>query len=277
MTATSVSKRIELASFLRDRRARIAPSDVGLPEGARRRTPGLRREEVAQLAEVGASWYTWLEQGRDIHASEALLERLCVALRLNATERSHLFELAQGRSPRGAVAVADSVSEPLQRMIDALPSPAVVSTPRWDVVGMNRSAILLWSDRRGTNSLWSMFATPSDPSAHADRAARDRHARKLVARFRLEAGRAADREPFDSLASELSEVSPEFRALWLEHDVIAEPEGVKIVRHPEAGAIELDHIALVHSEPDGRTLHVTIYTPRPGESSERAAKLFAKA
>ncbi len=269
----SATKRVELSAFLRDRRARITPAEVGLPDGSRRRTPGLRREEVAQLADVGASWYTWLEQGRDIHVSEGFLERLAKALRLDPAERSHLFELAQGRAPRNNVMPAQSVSDALQRTIDAHPHPAIVSTPRWDVIAMNRPAILLWSDRRGTNSLWTMFAAPYDGPSYPNRIA---HARSLVARFRLEAARAADRTPFDQLASELSEVSAEFRELWSASDVVAEPEGAKVVHHPEAGVIELDHVALVHSEADGRTLRLTLYTPKPGESLQRAMKLFAQ-
>jgi transcriptional regulator with XRE-family HTH domain len=270
--SNAVSRRTELASFLRDRRARIAPADVGLPDGSRRRTPGLRREEVAQLADVGASWYTWLEQGRDIHVSEGLLERLARALRLDPAERSHLFELAHGRAPRHAQLPAESVSETLQRTIDAHPNPAAVTTLRWDVVSMNTAARALWGDRCGTNSLWTMFTKSALRTCSSGWKA---HSRDLVARFRLEAGRAADRAPFDQLANELAAVSPEFRELWNEHEILAAPEGAKIVEHPEVGLIELDHVSLMHVEPDGRTLRVTLYTPKPGASAERAAKLFA--
>ncbi|MDB5220591.1 MAG: transcriptional regulator, partial [Myxococcaceae bacterium] len=230
------------------------------------------REEVAQLADVGASWYTWLEQGRDIHVSEGLLERLARALRLNAAERSHLFELAHGRAPPHATMPAESVSETLQRTIDAHPNPVAVTTLRWDVVSTNAAARVLWGDRRGTNSLWTMFTNPSLRTLSSRWQA---HSRALVARFRLEAGRASDRAPFDQLANELAEVSPEFRVLWNEHEIFAEPEGAKIVEHPELGVIELDHVGLMHVEPDGRTLRVTLYTPRAGASAERAAKLFA--
>src|SRR6201995_5655802 len=132
-----MSKRTELASFLRVRRSRLAPSGVGLPSGTRRRTPGLRREEVALLADVGVSWYTWLEQGRDIHVSEGMLERLSEALRLDHAERSHLFELAQGRSPRHAAVATEVISDTLLRAIDAHPNPIVVTTTRWDVVALN--------------------------------------------------------------------------------------------------------------------------------------------
>src|SRR4051794_5121932 len=229
MTATpNSSKRLELAAFLRDRRARIAPGEVGLPEGARRRTPGLRREEVAQLAEVGASWYTWLEQGRDIHVSEAFLERLSRALRLEPAERAHLFGLAQGRSPRGVVTLTDEVSERLKRTIDAHPTPVVVSTTLGDVVAMNEPARIVWGDRRGTNSLWTAFTQSASKNGTPEW---ERHARTMVARFRVEAARAADRRPFDQLAEELSELSAEFRAMWASQEIVAEPEGAKVVHH----------------------------------------------
>lgn len=268
----SASNRAELASFLRVRRSRLAPTAVGLPPGARRRTPGLRREEVALLAQVGVSWYTWLEQGRDIQVSESLLERLSQALRLDPAERSHLFELAQGRSPRQIAVPTEVVSAALQRTLDAHPNPAVVSTPRWDVVAMNGPALAVWGDRRGMNSLWSMF---TERALRAEAPDGGVHARNLVARFRYEAGRAADRAPFDQLAGDLAERSPEFRALWEAHELEATPEGVKVVRHPEAGDIELDHIALLHVEPDGRTLRVMLYTPRPGVSAARALVAYA--
>ena len=270
-----VARRNQLGAFLRDRRGRVTPAEVGLTGGARRRTPGLRREEVARLADVGVSWYTWLEQGRDIHVSEALLERLAVALRLAPAERSYLYELAQGRSPRPTATPAEAVSAALARTIDAHVHPVVVTTPRGDIVAMNAVACAVWGDRRGTNSLWSMFVGPAEREWTPQR---EVQARGLVARFRFEAGRAADREPFDRLARELAERSPEFRELWGLHEVLAEPEGAKIVRHPEhpeLGAIEFDQVALMHVEPDGRTLRVTFYTPRPGESEARATRLIA--
>lgn len=268
----SASKRTELASFLRIRRARLAPSSVGLPDGTRRRTPGLRREEVALLAGVGVSWYTWLEQGRDIQVSEGMLERVSEALRLDHAERAHLFELAQGRSPRHAAATTEIISDTLQHTIDAHLHPVVVTTTRWDVIALNPPALALWGDRRGTNSLWVFFTdashAPRGPEASA-------HARNMVARFRYEAGRAVDRAPFDQLASELAEHSAEFRALWQAHELVATPEGSKVVHHPDVGDIELDHVVLLHVEPDGRTLRVTLYTPRPGISTERALAAYA--
>jgi transcriptional regulator with XRE-family HTH domain len=263
--------RPELAAFLRGRRARVHPQDVGLPNGSRRRTPGLRREEVAQLADVGASWYTWLEQGRDIHVSEALLERLAQALRLSASERSHLFVLAQGRMPSIKTTAQSSVSLTLRRVIDHHPYPAVVTTPRRDVVAVNEAAEALFGKVVGSNSLRSMFSPPKSgkrrPTWEAD-------ARRLVALFRIEAGRAADRSDFDALIAELHESSEDFRRLWKDHEIVDVIEGAKIISHPEVGAIELEHVTLMHAEPDGRALRVTLYTPKPGVSSTRAAKLF---
>jgi transcriptional regulator with XRE-family HTH domain len=268
--------RAELAEFLRSRRARLNPVDAGFANGSRRRTPGLRREEVAQLAEVGVSWYTWLEQGRDIHVSEPLLERLAGALRLTATERGHLFELAHGRPPSLPTIAPAEASLALRHVVDAYPFPALVSTLRWDVLAWNAPITALYGDyarlpieRR--NALWSFFTDLElrvrIPS-WADRA------RGSVARFRLDAARAADRTSFDALATELAEVSPEFARYWSEHEVIEVPEGKKVFVHPDVGAIEFEHVSLSRTEPDGQALRVTLYVPRPGESLARANKLF---
>lgn len=270
---STAPNRAELASFLRARRSRLAPGAVGLAGGARRRTPGLRREEVARLAGVGVSWYMWLEQGRDINVSEGVLERLSQALRLDNAERSHLFELAQGRSPRRTALPTDTVSDTLRRIMEAHPHPVVVTTARWDVVELNAPALALWGDRRGTNSLRFMFVDMPPEERGPDA---DAHARNMVARFRYEAGRAVDRTPFDELASELSARSPQFRALWNEHELMAAPEGAKIIRHPDLGDIALEHVVLLHVEPDGRMLRVTLYSPRPGVSADRARAAYAR-
>lgn len=263
--------RAELAAFLRDRRARVRPSDVGLPAGPRRRTPGLRREEVAQLAHVGASWYTWLEQGRDIHASEAFLERLSGALRLSAAERSYLFQLAQGRAPRPVETTSAEVTPALQRALDGYTHPAVAITERWDIAAVNRHAVTLFGKMVGQNSLVRAFTD------HALRARIDSweyYAARLVARFRVEASRAIDRAPFDALAAEITKVSPEFARLWRAQDVLEVPEITKTVAHPAVGSITFDCITLLHVEPSGRTLRIALDIPQPGVSSERAAALF---
>ncbi|MFY0581019.1 helix-turn-helix transcriptional regulator [Cystobacter fuscus] len=277
MTAASLSSpRSELGHFLRTRRARLRPSDVGLPEGARRRTPGLRREEVAQLADVGVSWYTWLEQGRDIHVSEPLLERLAQALRLTPTERAHLFALAQGRPAASPLIAPAGVSEALQRVLDVHPFPALVATMRWDYLAWNTAAVRLYGDFSKLtpalrNGLWRLF---TDPDRRRMIPAWEQNARASVQRFRLDAARSADRSAFDELAAALSRVSPEFARWWGDHDVVEVGEGSKELIHSDVGLVRFDYVTLTQAEPDGRVLRVTFYSPQAGESEERTRRLF---
>ncbi|WP_244239182.1 helix-turn-helix transcriptional regulator [Corallococcus carmarthensis] len=279
MTDTSRSSgRAELARFLRSRRERLHPEDVGLSSGSRRRTPGLRREELARLADVGVSWYTWLEQGRDIHVSEPLLERLVVALRLTPTERLHLFELAHGRPAPRPVSSPDSVSDALQRLLDAHPFPALVSTRRWDIVAWNAAATVLYADlaqpaAEERNGLWALFM---NPDRRASMPSWEEAVRRAVAGFRMDAARAADRSEFDALVEKLQAASPEFARLWSEHDVVETPSMLKVILLPELGPIEFENVTLTYSEPDGRELRVSFYAPRPGPNLERARKLFPR-
>ena len=270
--------REELAQFLRSRRERVKPAAVGLKVGARRRTPGLRREEVAQLADVGLSWYTWLEQGRDIQVSEPLLERLARALHMTPAERAHLFELAHGRPAPRPVLAAKEASEALQRVLDAHPYPAVATTIRSDIVAWNRAAAILYGDfgllpSAERNALRTLFTVPSRRTLMPDW---EKTARASVARFRHDAARARDRAPFDALASDLRAASPDFARFWEAHDVAEGIEGQKQLVHPKAGAITFDHLSLTHVEPDGRELRVTFYAPQPGTSTERADALFSR-
>ena len=278
MTASSLSSpRSELGHFLRTRRARLRPSDVGLTEGARRRTPGLRREEVAQRAQV--SWYTWLEQGRDIHVSEPFLERLVQALRLTPSERAHLFALAQGRPAASPLIAPVGVSEALQRVLDVHPVPAIVATMRWDCLAWNTPAVRFYGDFARLapplrNGLWSLF---TDPAKRRMMPAWEQNARASVQRFRLDAARAADRSAFDELAAALSRVSPEFARWWNDHDVVEVIEGSKELIHPEVGLVRFEYVTLTQAEPDGRVLRVTFYSPKDAESEERTRPLFGSA
>lgn len=225
------------------------------------------------------SWYTWLEQGRDIHVSEPLLERLARALRLTPTERAHLFDLAHGRPAARPELSPVAVSDTLRRIRDAHPFPALVSNRRWDVLAWNEAAAILFGDlalmpAEQRNGLWALFMNPERrarmPGWEAD-------ARRAVAGFRLDAARAADRTEFDALTNALAEVSPEFARFWSEHDVVEIPEGVKVLIHPDVGPMEFEHVTLAHADPDGHVLRVSLYSPRPGESLERARKLFSRA
>jgi transcriptional regulator with XRE-family HTH domain len=278
ISSSRISPRVELAQFLKSRRARVRPADVGFPDGARRRTPGLRREEVARLADVGVSWYTWLEQGRDIHVSEPLLERLARALLLTASERAYLFELAQGRPAARPTIAPSVVSDALRRVIDAHPYPAFVSTLRRDFLALNEPAKVLYGDILSLpveqrNGLWSFFMNMDRRKQVPDW---ENTARAAVATFRLDAARAADRTEFDALAVSLSNVSPDFARFWNDHDVIEVTEGTKEFLDAEHGKIEFELVTLAHSEPDGRTLRVILYSPKQGKSTERANKLFKR-
>jgi PAS domain-containing protein len=249
---------------------------VGFSDGGRRRTPGLRREEVARLADVGVSWYTWLEQGRDIHVSEPLLERLAAALRLSSSERAHLFELAHGRPAARREKAPSAVGEALQRILDAHPYPALVATRRWDILGWNDAACILYGDLASLspeerNGLWSMFM---NPERRAQMPNWEAAVRTAVAGFRGYAARAADRTEFDALVAKLSRVSPDFVRFWNEHHVLEVRDGRKMLTHREVGLLEFEHVTLHQIDAEGNALGVIFYSPRPGESTTRARRLF---
>ncbi|GGF33077.1 transcriptional regulator [Aliidongia dinghuensis] len=275
MSAITVD-RAGLAAFLISQRAKLQPEAVGLPTGGRRRTPGLRREEVAQLAGLGVTWYTWLEQGRDIQVSTAALDRIATALRLDATERAHLFVLTGRAAPAVPSEMAASVSPLLRRMIDSLhDQPVVVRNGRWDAVAWNRGAerlIIDFSRRppRERNMLWLMFAEP-----HFRRILPDWEiaARRSIARFRTDFARSGGHPAFQSLVDDLWHASPDFRPLWQQHDVLAPADGLKRFQHPIVGYLELDHTVLHAGE--ALELSVTVYSAAPGTlSAERLARLL---
>src|SRR5204862_961012 len=223
---TETTRKSELASFLRERRGRLQPETVGLPNGSRRRTPGLRREEVAQLAGVGLTWYTWLEQGRDIRVSPDVLCRVARVLQLEPIERIHLFRLAGHEAqPRF---VDEAVRPPLRRVLAGWePYPAIVLGRRWDVLAWNRAYVRVLGDyselpegRR--NVLWSMFMRPSRRRLIRDWA---REAEVMVASFQRSTAAYLDEPDFQELITDLREQSPEFAALWARHDVRGRLEG----------------------------------------------------
>lgn len=271
-------ERQDLAAFLRSRRARLGPLDVGLPAGPRRRTPGLRREEVAQLAGVGITWYTWFEQGRDIRVSAHFLDNLSRALQLDAAERAHLFALAQQRLPPLApLPDVQAVSPGLQQMIDAHPNPIYVKTARWDVVAWNRAAICMLGDYGAVppaqrNVIWLLFTNPVYRRMLPDW---ENDARRVLARFRVNYGRAAGDPAFARLVGDLDAASPEFHQWWPQQDILGQIEGVKTLRHPKHGAIEFMHAGLQADSSGGADLRLTAYTPLPGISTRRLQKVLA--
>ncbi|MFE0759044.1 helix-turn-helix transcriptional regulator [Inquilinus sp. NPDC058860] len=262
-TLQRTAGRRALSDFVRDRRARTSPDEVGLPAGSRRRTPGLRREEVAQLAGVGVTWYTWFEQGRAIQVSADFLERVCRALRLDQAERQHLYALAQHRPPPHGAPGLPAVSPILQALLDSLPNPAYIKTARWDIVAWNAAVTAIFGDyalippdRR--NGLWLVFTDPRYRRMMPDW---EDGARRILAKFRLDHGRAGGDPAFAALVDALQEASPEFRRWWPRHDVSERSEGLKRIRHDTLGELEFAHATfLVEGAPD---LRLVTYTPVP--------------
>jgi transcriptional regulator with XRE-family HTH domain len=266
-----------LGAFLISRRAKLSPDSVGLPAGGRRRTPGLRREEVAQMAGLGVTWYTWLEQGRDIQVSTAALDRIASALRLQAIERAHLFVLAGRSVPAAPFDAAMPLSPLVQRMIDGLlDQPAFVRNGRWDAVAWNNAAtrLLIDFDRRSKqdrNLIWLVF---TDPQLRRKLPDWDIDARRCIARFRTNFARASGHPAYQSLVDDLIAASPEFRQLWQQHDVLAPSDGLKRMDHPLVGYMELDHTVL--SAGEAGDLQLIVYSAAPGSpSAERLARLLA--
>jgi transcriptional regulator with XRE-family HTH domain len=260
-------------SYLKDRRTKLDPAAFGVPM-TRRRTPGLRREEVAQRANVSATWYTWLEQGRGGAPSARVLERIARALMLTEVEREHLFLLALGRPPEVRYHAAEGVTPRLQRVLDSLEfSPAVVKTLTWDVVAWNRAAAAVLTDfgalaAEQRNILRLIFCDPDVRAAQPDW---ESVARFVVAAFRADAARAGTAGNVRALVDELSRLSPEFDAMWRDSDVRTYGEGTKSLRHPTAGLIALEYSAFaVDGRPD---LGLVIYTPATPADAERIRSL----
>jgi len=252
----------ELGNFLRTRRARLTPEVMGLPRGSRRKTPGLRRAEVAQLVGVSVDWYTWLEQGRSITPSTQVLERLVQALRLDANERNHLFLLAQQQPPPPLLAEREVVSPALQRFIDQfVPRPAFVSGRRWDILAWNEAADALYGDHslmtsRERNTIWSIFTNPL-ARQFIDNWEED--ARHLLAQFRSSCARYPGDPQLTELIQDLLLASPEFRAWWPEHEVQGGQERRKMLNHPQVGQLLFERLTFqVFDAPD---LKVIVFTP----------------
>ncbi|HEY1991911.1 MAG TPA: helix-turn-helix transcriptional regulator [Gammaproteobacteria bacterium] len=266
-----------LGSYLKDRRARLDPAAFGLPL-TRRRTPGLRREEVAQRANVSATWYTWLEQGRGGAPSARVLEQIARALMLTDAEREHVFLLALGRAPEVRYQPVAGVTPRLQKVLDALEhSPAIVKTATWNVVAWNRAATLVLADYAAMpperrNILRLMF---SDSRVRAAQPDWQSVARFVVAAFRADAARAGASQEIEALVDELSRSSPEFAALWHNHDVRHYGEGTKHLRHAKVGLIGLEYSAFaVDARAD---LSMLVYTPAtPADAAKIRSLVDAK-
>lgn len=267
-----MNARAELAEFLRARREAVRPEQVGLPRGTgRRRTPGLRREEVAMLAGVSLTWYTWLEQGRRINASDEVLRAIGRALRLDDAGVEHLLALAQP-SPT-PIEAPEEAPTALVRLITALePAPAYVLGPRWEFLAWNEAELRLYPrlaqlEPPERNLLWVLFCDPFTRELIVDW---DIHARQALAEFRAGAAALRGDPAFQRLLDLLTGSSPEFAAWWREHDVSGFETRLRRFRHPDAGELTFEYQQLAPVEWPG--LRVVCQLPVPGDdSAERLA------
>jgi transcriptional regulator with XRE-family HTH domain len=273
--ANGTRRREELADFLRRRRASIHPEDVGLPNGGRRRTPGLRREEVAQLAGVGTTWYTWLEQGRDVRASLEVFEAIAGALRLTPAERTHLILLGRGEEAPACNPPAEQISPTLRRLIENLgPNPAMVLGRRWDYLAYNRAACAVFGDfdkipRPARNHLWQLFMNPVRREMLPDW---EQTTRLAAAKFRADSARHLGDPSFEELIQALRQSSPEFCKAWKRHEVARVGEGRKEIHHAIAGTLVFEH-AVFHPV-EASEQRMTLYSPVPDtDTAEKVAGL----
>ena len=273
-TNTMASPVFKLGGFLRDRRARLPPSPGA---GSHRRTPGLRREEVATRANVSVTWYTWLEQGRGGPPSSEVLERLARALELDAAGREVLFLLAQHRPPPlKPTSSSTTVTPSLRRVLDALTtSPAIVKTPTWDIVAWNDAAVAVLADYPslpvgGRNVLRRLF---SEDAVRASLPDWEADVRFALAVFRVDAARAGDCPEAAALAAELQESSADFRRLWAENEMRSNGIGQKRFHHPTAGLLALEYSAF--SVAGAEDLTMLVFTPKSSADAKAVDSLLS--
>ncbi len=269
------ARRRELADFLRTRRARLSPEDVGLPPGRRRRTLGLRREEVAELASVGVTWYTWLEQGRTIKPSAEVIEAIASALRLDHAEVDHLHALA-GTVPFEHPEGSRCVTPQMRLILEALePCPAAITNARYDVLAWNRAEAALLGDfgllpEADRNLLWLAFTNPVWKRLLMDY---DDSVRRMVARFRASMSPHVGEPAWVALLGRLIAASPDFSRVWERHEVSGVTTKTKRYLHPRVGLLSLDHTILhLADAPDAE---LRVYTPADEESRLAMVRLLA--
>ncbi|MER7187244.1 helix-turn-helix transcriptional regulator [Streptomyces hyaluromycini] len=267
-------RRHELAAFLRSRRERITPEEVGLPRGTRRRTPGLRREEVAQLSAVGVTWYTWLEQARDIQVSVQVLDALARTLRLDGTERAHLFQLAEAVDPTPA-ASCTGVTPALHEMLRALePLPASVQNSRYDILAYNRTYAHLMGDLDAVppedrNCMILVYTSPDWRRSIVDL---EETRRLMAAKLRGSmAGHLAE-PAWKMLVKRLAAESAEFRENWERYEVVDLRARTKRFLNPHVGLLTLEHTDLFLNPGSGARM--VTYVPADDDTRERLEKLY---
>ncbi|MGG6310543.1 helix-turn-helix transcriptional regulator [Paenibacillus macerans] len=277
MKKKGMDRNMELAHFLRNRRERITPKQAGLAEGRNRRTPGLRRGEVAELAGISLEWYTFLEQGRPIHVSTEVLESLAGALQMDIEERKHMFLLAHRQPPPVKPIPQSTVSSVLQRFLDELDtSPGCAMDARMTIVAWNAAMCVLdeginQASERERNLLWTTFTSPE--FRRMKRGQWEEHARQTVAQFRAEYARHIDDPWWREQVAALSEASEEFRTFWNLHDVLNYAYAHKIIHHPVMGELAFDYITL--QPPDTPDLQISLHIPLDdGVTKEKILKFM---
>ncbi|WP_442812814.1 MmyB family transcriptional regulator [Streptomyces sp. NBC_01800] len=268
-------RRHELAGFLRSRRERITPEQVGLPRGRRRRTPGLRREEVAQLSAVGVTWYTWLEQARDIQVSPQVLDALARALLLDRSERTHLFSLAGAVDPAPGTE-CPSVTPALREMLWQLdPIPACVQNSRYDILAYNRTygRLLCDLDAVAPENRNCMLLSYTDENWRASVVDLPEMNRVMAAKFRASMAEHLAEPAWKALVKRLETASPEFREIWARHEVVGPGGRTKLFRNAQVGLVRLDHTDLWLGPSTGPRM--VTYVPADEESRERLERLHA--
>ncbi|MET9803947.1 helix-turn-helix transcriptional regulator [Streptomyces sp. NPDC006368] len=274
-----MDQRTELSEFLRSRRARLKPADVGLPDyGRTRRVPGLRREELAQLAGVSVAYYTSIEQGNGANVSTEVLDAIARALRLSDAEHAHLTHLAKPKAKKKRVAAArpHRVRPELRHLLDAMDGvPAYLLGRRLDILAWNRLARALLGDFTALpdeerNMARLVFLAPNSRDLYVDWESK---ATEVVSVLRMCAGCYPDDPKLSSLVGELSVKSEEFRALWAAHTVQEKGHGVKRLHHPLVGELTLSYETL--RLPDDHDLHLVTYAAEPGSPSADGLRMLA--
>jgi transcriptional regulator with XRE-family HTH domain len=268
----STQQREQLTHFLKSCRARIAPHMVGLVQPLRGRAPGLRREDVAALAGLSATYFTWLEQGRDVHPSAEVLERLSSALRLSPAERDYLFNLVQLRPPPPAPGGSDDVGAPMRRMLSGLNYPALVITTRWEIVAWSDMWVRCISDPgarapRDRNLLRILFL---EPELQRHPLEFEAAARRVLAKAKFDYSRMAGDPIFEALISELTAACPTFERLWRSSAVVSRSEG-RFTHQTRVGELTFEHTSyVVEGAPH---LQLLIFVPSGEASSLKFAEL----
>lgn len=266
----------EISRFLRNARQRLNPEDYGITASGRRRTPGLRREEVASLAGISLTWYTWFEQGRDIRPSTEVLENLCIVLRLDDKEREFLFQLAQGRPSPLSPNLHNEISRGTRLLLDTVDVPAIVMNEHWSVIGWNKLVTKVLRDYGAVppaeRNLFKILLT-SDAYKHEPDEYR-RMVRRLTARLRWDYSRAKDRAFFDQLISEARELCPIFDECWQSPDIIDRFEASHSIEVKGVGRIDLRHTSYAIEGALGQRM--VFYAPENEESRAKIAKIKAE-